>query len=191
MDSKLPYSRWSEGQGNYTMNAEGINREEIRYNKVIKRMRSSFKELITKPLYLQMCLDVKELKTDHKFSNAVGVNWYNDNVFEEIKNQELLNKRLATLNALKAVTKPDGTPYFSTDYLIKEYLKLSDEDIKKNKDYLSAETGGKLEPVEQKGKPAEPPPPPPPAKPAAAPSTPPTTPGKESGPSEAGAPGQT
>ena len=189
MDSKLPYSRWSEGQGNYTMNAEGINREEIRYNKVIKRMRSSFKELITKPLYLQMCLDVKELKTDHKFSNAVGLNWYNDNVFEEIKNQELLNKRLATLNALKAVTKPDGTPYFSTDYLIKEYLKLSDEDIKKNKDYLSAETGGKLEPVEQKGKPAEPPPPPPPAKPAA-PAEKPTTPGKETGGSESGAPGQ-
>jgi hypothetical protein len=26
LDSKLPYSRWSENQGSYTMNAEGISR---------------------------------------------------------------------------------------------------------------------------------------------------------------------
>ena len=135
LDSKLPYSRWSEGQGAYTMNAEGISREEIRYNKFIKRLRSAFKELITKPLYLQMCLDVKDLKTDHKFSNAVGLTWHDDNVFEEIKNQELLNKRLATLNAMKAVVNDENKPYFSTEYLIKEYLKLSDEAIAKNKSY--------------------------------------------------------
>jgi hypothetical protein len=135
LDSKLPYSRWSEGQGAYTMNAEGISREEIRYNKFIKRLRSAFKELMTKPLYLQMCLDVKDLKTDHKFANAVGLTWHDDNVFEEIKNQELLNKRLATLNAMKAVVNDENKPYFSTEYLIKEYLKLSDESIAKNKSY--------------------------------------------------------
>jgi hypothetical protein len=82
-----------------------------------------------------MCLDVKDLKTDHKFSNAVGLTWHDDNVFEEIKNQELLNKRLATLNAMKAVVNDENKPYFSTEYLIKEYLKLSDEAIAKNKSY--------------------------------------------------------
>jgi len=138
LDSKLPYSRWSEGQGAYTMNAEGISREEIRYNKFVKRLRSAYKELITKPLYLQMCLDVKDLKADHKFANAVGMVWHDDNVFEEIKNQELLNKRLATLNAMKAVVDDENKPYFSTEYLIKEYLKLSDEDIEKNRNYLAA-----------------------------------------------------
>jgi len=138
LDSKLPYSRWSEGQGAYTMNAEGISREEIRYNKFVKRLRSAYKELITKPLYLQMCLDVKDLKADHKFANAVGMVWHDDNVFEEIKNQELLNKRLATLNSMKAVVDDENKPYFSTEYLIKEYLKLSDEDIDKNRNYLAA-----------------------------------------------------
>jgi len=138
LDSKLPYSRWSEGQGAYTMNAEGISREEIRYNKFVKRLRSAYKELITKPLYLQMCLDVKDLKADHKFANAVGLTFHDDNVFEEIKNQELLNKRLATLNSMKAVVDDENKPYFSTEYLIKEYLKLSDEDIEKNRNYLAA-----------------------------------------------------
>ena len=151
MDSKIPGSRFAEGGGSFTLNAEGISREEIRYNKFIQRLRSAFKEIITKPLYLQMCMDMKELKTDPKFSNAVGLSWYNDNVFEELKNQELINKRLATVNALKAVTDDASKPYFSTEFLIKEYLKMSDEDIQKNRDYLaqlvgpaeaSAEAGG-------------------------------------------------
>lgn len=141
-DSKIPGSRFSEGGGAFTMNSEGISREEIRYNKFIQRLRSAFKELITKPLYLQMCLDMKELKTDPKFANAIGLNWYNDNVFEEIKDQDLINKRLATLNALKAVQDDEGKAYFSTEFLIREYLKMSDEDIQKNKDYLAVKAAG-------------------------------------------------
>jgi len=120
-DSKIPGSRFAEGGGAFTMNTEGISREEIRYNKFIQRLRSAFKELITKPLYLQMCLDIKELKSDPRFSNAIGLNWYNDNVFEEIKTQDLINKRLATVNALKAVQNDEGKPYFSTEFLLKEY----------------------------------------------------------------------
>ena len=32
-------------------------------------------------------------------------------------------------------------PYFSTEFLIREYLKMSDEDIQKNKDYQAVQTG--------------------------------------------------
>jgi hypothetical protein len=141
MDSKIPGTRFGEGGGAFTLNAEGISREEIRYNKFIQRLRSAFKELITKPLYLQMCLDMKELQNDPKFANAVGLNWYDDNVFEELKDQDLINKRLATVNALKAVVDDANKPYFSTEFLIREYLKMSDEDIQKNKDYQAVQTG--------------------------------------------------
>lgn len=140
-DSKIPASRFSEGGGIFTLTSEGISREEIRYNKFISRLRSAYKELITKPLYLQMCMDVKELRNDPKFKNAIGIVWYDDNVFEEIKNQDLLNKRIAAINALKSITDDQGKPYFSSDFLVKEYLKLSDQLIKKNKDYL-AKSGG-------------------------------------------------
>jgi hypothetical protein len=136
-DSKIPNSRFSEGGGAFTLTSEGISREEIRYNKFIQRLRSAYKELITKPLYLQMCLDMKELRTDPKFQNAIGLAWYDDNVFEEIKNQDLLNKRIAAINALKAVTNDQNKPYFSSDFLVKEYLKLSDDVIQKNADYLA------------------------------------------------------
>jgi len=150
MDSKIPGSRFAEGGGAFTLTTEGISREEIRYNKFIQRLRSAYKELLTKPLYLQMCLDIKELRNDPKFPNAVGLKWHNDNVFEEIKEQDLINKRIATVNALKAVANDDKTPYFSTEYLIKEHMKLSDEAIQKNKDYL-ASYGAAAEAAEASG----------------------------------------
>lgn len=183
LDSKIPESRFGDGMGTYTMNAEGISREEIRYNKFISRLRSAFKELITKPLYIQMCLDFKELKDDHKFSNAIGLQFYDDNVFEEIKQQELINKRLATLTALKAVVDDSGQPYFSTEFLIKEYLKMSDDDIAKNRDYLAA-YGKALEASADAGAPPA----------AGAPAAPPAaaggaTPGSETA-SEVSEPGQ-
>lgn len=189
IDSKIPYSRWDSGTGSglFTLNAEGISREEIRYNKFISRLRSAYKELITKPLYLQMCLDFKELQSDFKFKNAIGITWHNDNVFEEMKQADLTNKRLSTINSMKAVKGDDNLPFFSTDYLIKSILKLSDAELAKNEDYKRNRKlpnpeeeegeGPELPEYEQGTAPAPP-----------APTTPQTTPGQETS-SEQGAPG--
>lgn len=141
MDSKIPYSRWEgqSGMGAFTLNAEGISREEVRYQKFIRRLRSAFSELITKPLYIQMCLDFPELKEDYRFNNAIGINYHNDNVFEEIKQNELEAKRIASFTAKKGILKDDGTPYFSTEYLIRKELKLSEDEIESNSDWFKSE----------------------------------------------------
>jgi hypothetical protein len=148
MDSKIPYSRWEgqSGMGAFTLNAEGISREEVRYQKFIKRLRSAFSELLVKPLYLQMCLDFPELKDDYKFNNGIGVSYHNDNVFEEIKQNELEAKRIASFTAKKGILKDDGTPYFSTEYLIRTELKLSEDEIESNEDWFKYEQTD--EPVE-------------------------------------------
>ena len=137
MDAKIPYSRWEgqSGMGAFTLNAEGISREEIRYNKFVNRIRTTIQELITKPLWLQMELDMPEIKGDPKFRNAIGVSFNNDNLFEEMKEREVANKRLASFTAMKGVMNDDGTPYFSTEYLIRKELKLPDDEIEKNNNY--------------------------------------------------------
>lgn len=141
MDSKIPYSRWEgqSGMGAFTLNAEGITREEIRYNKFVNRLRSTVQELITKPLWLQMELDIPEIKGDHKFRNAVGITFQNDNVFEEMKERDIANKRIAGFTAMKGVMNDDGTPYFSTEYLIRKELRLTDDDIETNANYIIQE----------------------------------------------------
>lgn len=137
MDSKIPYSRWEgqSGMGAFTLNAEGITREEIRYNKFVNRIRTTIQELITKPLWLQMELDIPEIKGDQKFRNAIGIQFNNDNLFEEMKERDVANKRLASFTAMKGVMNDDGTPYFSTEYLIRKELRLPDDEIEKNNNY--------------------------------------------------------
>jgi len=134
MDSKIPYSRWEgqSGMGAFTLNAEGITREEVRYQKFINRLRSAFSEMMVKPWYLQMCLDFPDLADDYKFNNAIGIKYNNDNVFEEMKKNEIEAKRIAAFQAKKGVMKDDGTPFFSTEYLIREELKMTDTEIKSN-----------------------------------------------------------
>lgn len=138
MDSKIPYSRWEgqSGMGAFTLNAEGISREEIRYQKFIKRLRSAFSELLVKPWYLQMCLDFPELSDDHKFNNSLGITYNNDNVFEEMKENEIAAKRIAAFTAMKGITKDDGTPYFSTDYLVRKELRLNESEIESNQKWF-------------------------------------------------------
>jgi hypothetical protein len=139
MDSKIPYSRWEgqSGMGAFTLNAEGITREEIRYQKFIRRLRTAFSELLIKPWYLQMCLDFPELQEDYKFNNSIGITYHNDNVFEEMKQNEIEAKRIAAFQAKKGITNDDGTPYFATEYLIRKELKLTEDEISSNKHWLN------------------------------------------------------
>lgn len=138
MDSKIPYSRWEgqSGMGAFTLNAEGITREEIRYQKFVRRLRTAFSELITKPWYLQMCLDFPDLASDYKFANGLGLNYHNDNVFEEMKENELEAKRIASFTAKKGIMKDDGTPYFSTEYLVRKELRLTEDEIDSNQHWI-------------------------------------------------------
>ena len=138
MDSKIPYSRWEgqSGMGAFTLNAEGITREEIRYQKFINRLRSAFSEMVVKPWYLQMCLDFPELGDDYKFNNAIGLTYNNDNVFEEMKKNEIEAKRIASFQAKKGLMKDDGTPYFATEYLIREELRMTEAEIKSNQTWF-------------------------------------------------------
>ena len=138
MDSKIPYSRWEgqSGMGAFTLNAEGITREEVRYQKFINRLRTAFSEMTVKPWYLQMCLDFPDLADDYKFNNAIGLSYNNDNVFEEMKKNEIEAKRIASFQAKKGVMKDDGTPFFSTEYLVREELKMTDTELQANQTWF-------------------------------------------------------
>lgn len=139
MDSKIPYSRWEgqSGMGAFTLNAEGITREEVRYQKFIKRLRTAFSEMMVKPWYLQMCLDFPDLADDYKFNNAIGITYNNDNIFEEMKKNEIEAKRIASFQAKKGIMKDDGTPFFSTEYLIREELRMTESELEANQTWFN------------------------------------------------------
>lgn len=138
--SKIPFSRFDnlQGRGSYAINADNILREEIKYSKFIERLRSIFKELIIKPVYIQLCLKYKDFSTDIKFKNSLTLNFVSDNVFIEMRELELISKRIEFINSVNQslVTKNndgDETPYFDIDFLINRYSGFTKEDIDANK----------------------------------------------------------
>ena len=141
-DSKIPFSRFDQdsGGGNITMSAESTNRDEIRFFKFVNRLRSIFQEILIKPLFIQMGLAYPELAEDELFKSCLALYFNADNIFEELKQMEVTNKRVEQVKALmEIVTKrKDATgmdvdiPYFNPEFLIDKYLKLSTGDIKEN-----------------------------------------------------------
>lgn len=138
--SKIPYSRflYEDGGGDFNLAADGMIRDEIKFGKFIKRLRSIFMEILSKPLFIQMCLKYPEFTNDPQFKSQVALRFNEENVFSELKDMELMEKRLDFISTMRdsLMTTNQETMeeeyYFDQEYLVKKYLKLSDDEIRGN-----------------------------------------------------------
>jgi hypothetical protein len=140
--SKIPASRFEkeQGEGMFTMTADGIAREEIRFSKFITRLRSVFQEILIKPLYIQMCLKHPEIQTDMNFRVNMGLDYYKDSVFEQNKEIELLQKQADFISSIMSTmverdAEGNEIPYFDFNFIVRKYFGMSDEDLKLNQRY--------------------------------------------------------
>lgn len=144
-DSKIPSSRFDKnmggsGGGQYSTSADGIDREEIRFFKFVVRLRSIFQEILLKPLYIQMGLLYPELAEDELFKASVSLTFNKDNLFEEMKQMDIMQKRVDFATAMMGIMdkKKDGSgmdvdvPYFMPKFVVEKYLKLSPDDVAAN-----------------------------------------------------------
>jgi hypothetical protein len=103
-----------------------ISRDEVKFQKFINRMRKKFSWLFLDLLKTQLVLkgiiteqDWKEIKED------IAVDFIKDSHFSELKESEILRDRLELLTELDQYV---GV-YFSRDWVRKNILMQSDEDI--------------------------------------------------------------
>ena len=149
--SKIPLSRFDmESPPSWEMNAEGMTRDEIKFGRFVTRLRSVFQEILVKPLWIQMCLDFPELKEDDAFKAQIGIKYHRYNIFEEMKEIEILQKRLDFVQSMKdGLVEQDANmneiKYFSSEFLIQRFLGLSSEDIRLNRKLKEIEDEEKLE----------------------------------------------
>jgi len=137
--SKIPFSRFDRenGSGSYEMEASGMMRDEIKYSKFINRLRSIFQEILVKPLYLQTVINHPELKNDMNFKAGLGLEYVKDNVFEEMKEMELMSKRVDFIGNMKtqlSITDAEmnEVPYFELGFLVKRFGKFTRDDLLMN-----------------------------------------------------------
>ena len=144
--SKIPFQRFDKDSGGGTVfdDAASMTRDEVKFNNFINRLRANYKELIVKPLRLQMCMEFPELKDDEIFLNQVDINFVSNQLFEEWKKLGNMEKRAGILSTLLGIQTADGQPYFHIDYLVDKILKLTQEEVEENKAYWikSAKGGG-------------------------------------------------
>ena len=157
--SKIPLTRFEgeSGGGNLITDAAEMTRDEIKFHNFIMRLRTNFKELIVKPLKLQMLIEFPELKDDEMFTNSVDIIFYTNQIFEEWKKINTLAKRAEAITTLTGITNGDK-PYFHIEWIMDHVFKLTPEEKAENKKYWAkdaAGAGSAAAPAAEGGAPAE------------------------------------
>lgn len=147
--SKIPLNRFEgeNGGGNLVTDASEMTRDEIKFYNFINRIRANFKELIVKPIRIQMLLEFPELKNDDTFLNSIDIAFNTNQVFEEWKKINNLAKKSEIVSTLLGVMNGDK-PYFHIEYLMDNIFKLSAEDKAENERYWLLDKTGNAENAE-------------------------------------------
>jgi hypothetical protein len=141
--SKIPLTRFEGegGGGNLISDAAEMTRDEIKFHNFISRIRANFKELIVKPLKLQMLIEFPELKEDEIVLNQMDIIFYTNQIFEEWKKINNLSKKAEALGTLTAVMNGEK-PYFHIEWLMDNVFKLTPEEKAENQKYWAKEAAG-------------------------------------------------
>lgn len=137
--SKIPLSRFDQESGETWFGSDptSVARTEIDFSRFVARLRNTFGMIMIKPIQLQLACDFPELKENKQILEAVSLQWKSYNLFEEMMEQELQQKRVEFVQNLKDSLidiNPDGAEvkFFSSKFLVQKYLKLSPQDLTLN-----------------------------------------------------------
>jgi len=156
--SRIPHQRFdldNNGGSVFTLESADVNHEEQKFDNFINRIRANFKEIIVKPLKLQMCMEFPELKNDEVFLNQVDILYTFNQTVEKWKKIRTYQKQIESAGAMSQFLKVDGTPYFHPEFLVKHVLELSPEEIDENNSFwIKSKAAGEIAVNPQTGEPA-------------------------------------
>ena len=113
-----------------------ISRDEVKFQKFIDRLRKRFSTMFTNILKKQLILKGIITPEDwQSWRNDIQIDFIRDNHFTELKDSELLRERLSTLDQLSQYVGE----YFSREWVMKNVMMMSEEDIETMKDQVEAE----------------------------------------------------
>jgi len=122
----VPISRMESEAGFNLGRAAEITRDELKFTKFVGRLRKRFTQLFHDVLKTQLVL--KGIITIEDWSNLkehIQYDYLKDGYFAELKNAEILRERISLANEVS----PYIGKYYSVEYIRKNVLRQSDEDI--------------------------------------------------------------
>lgn len=126
--------------------ATEINREEVRFQKFIEKLRKKFSHLIMETLKIQLILKGVVTESDWKvIREDIVVDFLEDNYFAELKEMEILRERIEMLQSLDEYVGK----YFSHEWIRRNVLRQDDDTIKRLEKEIEAEKkSGEIDDVE-------------------------------------------
>ena len=113
-----------------------INRDEIKFQKFIDRLRKRFSMLFTEILKKQLIM--KSIITEEDWNDwqqDITIDYVRDNHFSELKDAEIFQNRLQTLDTMQQYVGE----FFSKEYVMKNVLQLDDDEIADMKKQIEQE----------------------------------------------------
>jgi hypothetical protein len=123
-----------------------INRDELKFQKFIDRLRMRFSHLFYGILRTQLLMKGIITEEDwEQWKNDITVDYVKDNHFAELRDAEMLTNRIETLDRVQNYVGE----YFSKEWVQKNILQLSDEDIEQMKKDIDGESENEPEEEEE------------------------------------------
>lgn len=143
----VPVSRMDPSTGFTFGKTTEITRDEVALTKFVTRLRRRFSNIILDLLQRQLAL--KNIVNPNEFSRIrqlLTIEYTSDNHFDEMLATEIRETRLNSLNMIAGYTLNGSYnfPLFSKEYIYKEILMMSDEEIQKMQKQLEMEAQDEL-----------------------------------------------
>jgi hypothetical protein len=122
----VPVSRMKSEDGFNLGRSSEITRDEVKFSKFVNRLRKKFSVLFLDSLRVQLIAKGIINPDDwDDFRDVIRFNFSKDNYFSELKEAEILQSRLNTLQAID----PYVGKYYSIEWVKKNVLRMTDDDI--------------------------------------------------------------
>jgi hypothetical protein len=134
----IPVGRLQPEQGFSLGRSTEISRDELKFQKFIDKLRRKFSQLILDTFKTQLVLKgiCNHLEWEELKEN-IRIDFQKDNAFNELKEVELLQSRMSMI--------PQVDPYlgkfFSKEWVQRNVLRFSDDEIEQMNDEIAAEKG--------------------------------------------------
>jgi hypothetical protein len=122
----VPISRMESENGFNMGRAAEITRDELKFTKFVQRLRKRFSQVFNDILKTQLVLKgIITIEDWVKIKEHIQYTFLKDGYFAELKNAEILRERIGLAQEIS----PYVGKYYSVEYVRKNILQQTDEDI--------------------------------------------------------------
>ena len=150
LETKVPANRFmidpsAEGAHSLGGDDASITREEYAFSRFINRIRAIYREILLKPVWIQICLYMPKLAKSEYLKQAIGIVFNEENTFVEVKERAAMKSGIEMITQLYGLQDSQNKPIFSMKFLVQKYLNFTDDDLALNEKYKQQEILDQLE----------------------------------------------